>query len=129
MYLGDDPEPGTPEFGAMAAARRAALLGQPAPGGFIGPMPDPSYYDDSSAPPVDYGPGSISYTAAQRKATIAATPIPRTSGPPLLYLPTRAVADAASGAASAVGRGLLSGLGPVALVGAGVALYFLMRRR
>lgn len=31
MYLGDDPEPGTPEFGQQAAARRAAILSTPIP--------------------------------------------------------------------------------------------------
>lgn len=132
MYLGqDEPEPGTPEFGAMAAARRANILSgnvfpsvMPSPGSpdFIGPVAPA----DSSSP--DYGPGSVSATAAQRRAAIAATPIPATSGPPLLYLPAKYAAQGVEAAAAAAGKGLFSGVGPIVAVAAGVGLYFLFFR-
>jgi hypothetical protein len=88
VYLGQDeePEPGTPEFGARAA---------------------------------------------QRRASIYSTPIPPTSGPPLLFLPAQAVGRAAAAGAQAAGQGLFSGLGNVLVIGGLLfgAWYLFGRRR
>ena len=58
MYLGqDEPEPGTPEFGAQAAARRAAILGTPIP--------------PTNAPPLFYLPTQMVARAAWSAAAAA----------------------------------------------------------
>jgi len=68
--------------------------------------------------------------AAQRRAAILATPLPPTSGPPLLYLPAQAVAQGVQSAAGAIGKGLFSGAGGLLVAGAiAFGLYALMRRR
>lgn len=70
--------------------------------------------------------------AAQRRAAIGLTPIPPTSGPPLLYLPAQQLAAGVQTAAGALGKGLFSGasnLIVLAAIGYGAYLLFSKGRR
>ncbi len=121
MYvLGQLPEPGTPEFGQLAAYRRAILNGA---------IPSTESFEQYKAEhPITatqtYGPTSIQAVARRRRAAIAATPIPETYGPPESYYVSKA--------AGAAGEAALGGLkiGTAALVlGAALLVGFFLWRR
>ncbi len=116
MYLGQMPEPGTPEFGIMAAYRRDLLTGA---------IPSTMSFEAYKARQT---PGSISATAEARRAAIARTPIPETYGPPLPQLPLKYAGEAASAAGAAALKGL-EGIAPILLIGGAVFLGYLFWSR